>query len=37
MALIKAIVTAPDNIHLPVLGIKYQGKLIFPVGKFLGT
>lgn len=29
-------VTTPKDLHIPVLGIKYQGKLVFPLGTFTG-
>ena len=37
VAFFKCIVTTPANIKIPVLPIKHQGKLTFPLGKFGGT
>jgi len=37
VAFFKCMVTTPANMKIPVLPIKYQGKLTFPLGKFGGT
>lgn len=37
IAFIKCVVETPKDLHLPVLGVKHEGKLIFPLGNIKGT
>jgi hypothetical protein len=33
----KAEVVTPTSMHIPVLGVHQNGKLVFPLGVFVGT
>ena len=37
MAFMKCVAEAPKDLHLPVLGVKYDNKLMFPLGTIKGT